>query len=60
MDWIDMTQDRDQWRVFMNTVMNNRFHKMLGSSSVAGRLEYFEEGLSAVELVLDSYICSDY
>jgi hypothetical protein len=22
MDWIDMTQDRDQWRALVNTVMN--------------------------------------
>jgi hypothetical protein len=22
MDWIDVAQDRDQWRVFVNTVMN--------------------------------------
>jgi hypothetical protein len=24
MDWIDLAQDRDQWRVLMNTVMNLR------------------------------------
>jgi hypothetical protein len=22
MDWIDMAQDRDQWRALMNTIMN--------------------------------------
>jgi hypothetical protein len=22
MDWIDVAQDRDQWRVFVNTAMN--------------------------------------
>jgi hypothetical protein len=24
MDWIDLAQDRDQWRAVMNTVMNPR------------------------------------
>jgi hypothetical protein len=24
MDWIDVAQDRDQWRALMNTVMNLR------------------------------------
>jgi hypothetical protein len=24
MDWIDLAEDRDQWRAFMNTVMNLR------------------------------------
>jgi hypothetical protein len=24
MDWIDLDQDRDQWRVLVNTVMNHR------------------------------------
>jgi hypothetical protein len=32
MDWIDMAQNRDQWRALVNTVMNFPFHKMLGSS----------------------------
>jgi hypothetical protein len=25
MDWIDLAQDRDQWRDLVNTVMNLRF-----------------------------------
>jgi hypothetical protein len=24
MDWIDMAEDRDQWRVLLNTVINRR------------------------------------
>jgi hypothetical protein len=24
MDWIDLAEDRDQWRVLVNTVMNLR------------------------------------
>jgi hypothetical protein len=24
MDWIDLTQDRDQWRAIVNTLMNLR------------------------------------
>jgi hypothetical protein len=25
MDWIDLAEDRDQWRALVNTVMNLRF-----------------------------------
>jgi hypothetical protein len=32
MDWIDLAQNRDQWRALVNTVMNLGFHKMRGSS----------------------------
>jgi hypothetical protein len=32
MDWIDMAQDRDQWRALVNTVMNLRVKKILANS----------------------------
>jgi hypothetical protein len=31
-DWIDMAQDRDQWRALVNTVLNLPVHEMLGGS----------------------------
>jgi hypothetical protein len=31
-DWMDMAQDRDQWRALANTILNLRVRKMLGSS----------------------------
>jgi hypothetical protein len=51
MDWIDLAQDRDQWKALVNMVMNLRVHKMLGNSSVAERLAASQEGLSSMELV---------
>jgi hypothetical protein len=32
MDWIDLAQDMDQWRTLVNTIMNFRFRKIVGSS----------------------------
>jgi hypothetical protein len=32
MDWIDLAQDRDQWKALVNTVMNLRFYSLLGMS----------------------------
>jgi hypothetical protein len=46
--WTDLAQDRDQWRTLVNTVMNLRVHKMLGSSRVAAQLAASQEGLSSM------------
>jgi hypothetical protein len=31
-DWIVLAEYRDKWRALVNTVMNLRFHKILGCS----------------------------
>jgi hypothetical protein len=38
MDWIDLVQDRGQWRAFGNMVINRWVHKTLGGSLVAAQL----------------------
>jgi hypothetical protein len=32
MDWIELAQDRDQWMILVNTIMNVWVHKILGGS----------------------------
>jgi hypothetical protein len=51
MDWIDLAQNRDQWRALVNTVMTFGFHKILGSSRVATQLAVSQEGRSSMKLV---------
>jgi hypothetical protein len=56
MDRIDLAQDGGQWKALVNTVMNLRVHKMLGSSWVPAQLAASQEGLSLMELVSRSYL----
>jgi hypothetical protein len=46
MDWIDLAEDRYQWKALVNMVLNLR--KMLGSSRVAAQLAASQEELSSV------------
>jgi hypothetical protein len=38
MAWIDLTQNSDRWPTLVNVVMNLRFHKILGISSLVDDL----------------------
>jgi hypothetical protein len=51
MDWINVAQDRNQWKVIVNMIMNFGFHNILGSESVALKLAASQEGLSSMKLV---------
>jgi hypothetical protein len=33
-DWIGLAQDRNRWRALVNSVLNLRFHEMLGNYRV--------------------------
>jgi hypothetical protein len=46
-DWIDLAQDRDQWRAPVNQVMK----LLVGKSCVASELLASQEGLSSMKLV---------
>ena len=56
MDLIDLAQDRDQQRALVNTIMNLGFHKMLGTSGIVAQLAASEEGLSSMNLGLETNI----
>jgi hypothetical protein len=56
--WIDLVQDRVQWRALLNTVMNFGFHKMLGSSWVDAQLAVSQEESTSVSSTRHSRVFS--
>jgi hypothetical protein len=51
MDWIELVQDKDQWRAPVNTMMNLRFLRISGNflngctiGSFSGRAQLCKEG----------------
>jgi hypothetical protein len=51
MDWIDLAQDRNQWRALVNTGMNLRVLQNVGKFLRAVQLAASQKGISSMELV---------
>jgi hypothetical protein len=48
-EWINLAQDRSQWRIVVKSVITSMLRKRLGLSWLTERLKT-SEGLSSVEL----------
>jgi hypothetical protein len=48
MDWIDLTQDMEQWRALVNTVMNLQVPQGAGKSLSSCTIGCSQEGLSSM------------
>jgi hypothetical protein len=59
MNWIDLAQDRDQWRVLVNTVMNpqvpQKFGKFFSNCTIGGfsrRAQLHEVSYFAIMIII--------
>jgi hypothetical protein len=52
MDWIDLVQDREQWRALVNMVRNCRVQQNVGEILVTEQLVGSQKGLSSFELAV--------